>query len=132
METHLKITGIILIALSLLHIFFPVYFNWKKELAGLSLINRQMMQVHTFFLALFLLLMGLLCITSAVELTSTVIGKRIALGLFIFWLARLVIQFAGYSSLLWKGKLTETIIHIIFSFLWTYMSIVFFVVYYRP
>ena len=97
MELHLKIIGLLLIMLSLIHIVFPARFNWKKELATLSLINREVMYVHTFFIALTVLLMGLLCLTSAQELTETVLGKRIALGFGIFWLVRLIIQFFGYS-----------------------------------
>ena len=68
MDLHLKIIGILLITLALVHIVFPKYFNWEKELGSLSLINRQMMTVHTFFIALMIFLMGLLCLTSSNEL----------------------------------------------------------------
>jgi hypothetical protein len=125
MVVHVKIIGTLLIALALLHAIFPTYFKWSTELRGLNLINRQMMYVHTFFIALVVFLMGLLCVTSAVELTETDFGKRISLGLGLFWSVRLFIQFFGYSSKLWKGKALETIIHIIFSLLWTYFSGVF-------
>ena len=91
--------------------------------------NRQMMYVHAFFIALVIFLMGLLCLTSAAELTTTTIGKRISSGLGIFWITRLLIQFFGYSSLLWKGKTFETTVHILFSILWTYISSVFILVY---
>ena len=50
MEIHLKIIGTLLIALALIHLVFPKYFNWKTELQSLSLINRQMMSIHTFFM----------------------------------------------------------------------------------
>ena len=111
--------------LALVHIIFPKYFNWKEELKSLSLINRQMMTIHTFFIALTVFLMGLLCLTSAAELTETRLGKTISLGLGIFWSLRLIIQFFGYSPKLWKGKRYETIIHILFSALWLYLSIIF-------
>ena len=88
-----------------------------------------MMQVHTFFIALVVFLMGLLCLTSAVELVQTDLGKKIALGLGVFWGARLLIQFFGYSTALWRGKRFETVMHIFFSLLWIYLSIVFFMVY---
>jgi len=52
MELHLKIIGSLLMVLSAAHAYFPRYFDWKSNLAPLSLINRQMMQVHTFFIAL--------------------------------------------------------------------------------
>lgn len=112
-------------ALALIHVIFPKYFNWKKELKSLSLINRQMMTVHTFFIALAVFLMGLLCLTSTAELIETKLGKTISLGLGIFWSTRLIIQFFGYSTELWKGKTFETIVHILFSLLWAYLSMVF-------
>lgn len=126
MELHLKAIGILLMVLASVHIIFPKYFNWKEDLRGLSLINRQMMLVHTFFIVLTVFLMGLLCVTSAKALTDTQLGKNISLGLGIFWAARLLVQLFGYSSKLWRGKAFETTVHILFSLLWAYMSIVFF------
>jgi len=125
MELYLRITGILLILLAAIHVVFPKYFNWKMELNSLSLINRQLMYVHSFFIAFAILLIGILCLTSAQELTSTALGKRISLGLGIFWLARLFIQFFGYSSKLWRGKTFETSIHIFFSIFWIYLSTIF-------
>lgn len=125
MELHLKIIGIILMVLAVVHVIFPRYFEWKIQLSGLSLINRQMMYVHTFFIALVVLLMGILCITSATELVETPLGHKVSLGLAIFWIARLLIQFFGYSAELWKGKAFETIVHIVFTVLWLYLSGVF-------
>lgn len=126
MEIHYKIIGILLIGLALFHGVFPKYFNWDKELKPLSLINRQMMTVHTFFIALTVFLMGLLCLTSSNELNETTFGKKISFGFGIFWTARFLIQFFWYSKELWKGKTFETIVHIIFSLLWAYLSIIFF------
>lgn len=131
MELQLKIIGGILIMLALVHIIFPKYFHWDKELSMLSLVNKQMMQVHTLFIALTLFLMGLLCLTSSNELTTTTLGKRISLGFGIFWGVRLLIQFFGYSSKLWKGKTFETTIHILFSLLWTYFTLTFINIYFN-
>lgn len=131
METHLKIIGCLLIALALIHIVFPKYFKWDKELKSLSLINRQMMTVHTFFIALVVFLMGVLCLTSSSELIETSLGKKISLGIGIFWTTRLFVQFFGYSADLWKGKKFETFMHILFSLLWIYLSIVFLTTYFN-
>ena len=125
MEVHYKITGNLLILLALLHLAFPKYFNWSKELAPLSLINRQMMYVHTLFIALILLLMGLLCLTSVSELISTSLGKKVTFGLGFFWLIRLLVQLFIYSTKLWRGKTLETFIHVVFLFLWSYLCLVF-------
>jgi hypothetical protein len=122
---HIQFIGIAFLLLGFVHIIFPKYFNWKIDLAALSLINRQMMVVHTFFIALVVVLMGLLCIFCADELTQTTLGKKISGGLAIFWGIRMFIQFFGYSSKLWKGKAFETTVHILFSLFWMYITSVF-------
>ena len=131
MEVHLKIIGVLLIGMAGIHLIFPRYFNWTEELKSLSLINRQIMTVHTLFIALSVFLMGVLCLTSSHDLVNTDLGKRISFGLGIFWTIRLFTQFFGYSSLLWKGKAFETTIHIFFSLFWAYLSITFVTVYFN-
>ena len=130
MEPHFKIIGTLLITLALLHFIFPKYFNWRRELGSLSIINRQIMYVHSFFIAFAVFLIGLLCLTSSDDLFGTILGKRICLGLGIFWTARLAVQFFGYSSRIWKGKAFETSVHILFSIFWTYLSSIFIFTYF--
>lgn len=132
MEIHLKIIGVLLILLALLHIIFPRYFNWTEELKNLSLMNRQMMVVHTFFIGLILALMGMLCLISSAELIHSSLGRKICLGMGIFWIIRLYVQFFVYSPELWKGKSFETTIHYSFSLLWTYLSSIFLFAYFIP
>lgn len=131
MILHLQIIGFILTLLAFIHIGFPKYFNWKEEQKNLSLINKQIMNVHTFFIALVVFLIGLLCLTSANELIETNLGKKTSLGLGIFWFVRLIFQLFVYSPKLWKGKNFETIMHIIFTLFWIYMSTVFFIIYFN-
>lgn len=126
MELHLKIIGWLLIALSLVHVGFPRYFNWKKELKQLQLVNKQVMEVHTFFIAVVVLMMGVLCLTISSGEIESPLGKKVMLGLFVFWFLRLCIQFFWYSPKLWRGRRFETAVHIVFSILWTYLSVVFF------
>lgn len=129
MDLHIKIIGWLLIIISLLHLFFPKYFEWKKECSSMSLINRQMFYVHSYFIGLALLLMGALCLTSASDLLNTDLGKRVSLGLGVFWFSRLVVQFFGFSSKLWRGKRFETSMHVLFSIFWIYFSTIFLVIY---
>jgi hypothetical protein len=125
MEFYLKTAGVLLIVLSLIHLAFPRYFRWNAELGLLSPVNRQMMYVHTTFIAFGVLLMGLLSLSSAQELVGTPLGRKISLGLALFWTARLLVQLFGYSTKLWKGKFFETAVHIILTLLWIYFSSVF-------
>lgn len=129
MEFQLQIIGALLIVLSFVHFAFPRYFNWKQELGPLSIINRQLMVVHTFFIALAVFFVGLLCLTSAAELVTTGLGKKICCGLGIFWTTRLFVQFFGFSSRTWKGKPFETMVHIVLSVFWAYLGVFFALVY---
>ncbi len=125
MESLLKFSGVLLIALALVHAIFPRYFKWREELRSITLLTRQIHYVHTFFIALVILLMGLLCLTSPLELLHTTLGRRVSLGLFVFWACRLFIQFYGYSPTLWKGKRFETVMHGVFACLWVFLTLVF-------
>jgi hypothetical protein len=125
MAIHLKIIGSLLILLALLHFYFPKHFDWKRDFRSVSMINRQMFYVHSFFIAFVVFLMGILCLTSTEDLLTSPLGKRICLGLGLFWTARLFIQFLGYSSKLWRGKKVETGVHVLFSVCWMYFSAVF-------
>lgn len=129
MDIHLKIIGILLMLLALLHFVFPRYFEWEKELASLTLINRELMYVHAFFIAFGIFLMGFLCFIAADDLIHNPFGKKIALGFALFWFVRLLFQFFGYSSKTWKGKTFETTVHYVFAVFWAYLSVVFTLVY---
>jgi hypothetical protein len=129
MEIHLKIIGCLLIFLSAIHVFFSRYFHWKEDLKPLMLINRQMMYVHAFFIALIVLGIGLLCLLFTSDLINTRLGKSVSLGLALFWGIRLLFQVFIYSSQLWKGKFKETVIHILFTTFWAYCLIVFLAIY---
>jgi hypothetical protein len=120
--------GAAMLLLAVAHAIFPKYFLWEEELAGLSLVNRQMMKVHTAFIALTVFLMGLLCLTSPTELVGTALGRKVAMGLGIFWGCRLLVQLFGYSTKLWRGKRFETLVHIAFTVSWIYFSAVFLLV----
>lgn len=125
MEIQIRIIGILLIVLAFVHAIFPRYFNWGHDLKSLSLINRQMMKVHTFFIALTVFMIGVLCVFRANDLVATEFGSVVSLGLAVFWGIRLVFQLFVYSSELWKGKIFETSIHILFTCFWLYMTFVF-------
>jgi hypothetical protein len=126
MILHFQVIGSLLILLALIHVRFPGYFKWKEEFRSVGLINRQMMYIHTLFIAVVVFLMGVLFISSSEELITSSLGKRICFGLGLFWLLRLIVQFWGYSSDLWRGKKFETIMHLVFSGLWVYFIVVFF------
>lgn len=123
---HLKIAGTSLIALALLHVAFPRRFEWKRELAMLSLLNRQMFLVHCFFICLTLIWMGVIALffTDAL-LAPSPLGSVVAAGLTLFWAARLIVQWCVYDRSLWRGHRFNTIMHGLFTLLWLYYVVVF-------
>ncbi len=123
---HLRLAGLTLIFLGVAHAFFGPRFKWREETARLSLLNRQIFYVHTFFIALVLILMGILCVFGTRGLLETTfVGRWLCAGITLFWASRLVCQFFVYSPELWRGKLLETFMHALFACAWTYYSAVF-------
>ncbi len=127
MDAHIRTVGFLFLVLSLIHLIFPRYLKWKLELKKLSLLNRQMMITHTFFIALTVMLMGLLCVFYSGELLNTYLGNALCMGLALFWTLRLLTQLFGYSMRLWQGRSAETAVHVIYSLLLVYASAVFWI-----
>lgn len=125
MIIHLHITGVLLILLAIMHITFPKRFKWKEELNSLSLLTRQIMYVHTFFIGLVVLLIGVLTLCYAQLLLTSELGNIVCLGFSFFWLARLFFQLFIYSPKLWRGKTFETAVHIVFTITWIYFTMVY-------
>ncbi len=119
---HLKVVGALLMTLGLAHSFFDRYFEWQKELAPLSLLTRQVFQVHGFFIALVVAMMGAcsLFYTNAL-LASGALSRVVLTGLVVFWLSRLAIQLFVYDPAIWRGRRFYTVMHVVFSIFWTYV-----------
>jgi hypothetical protein len=125
-EWHLRIAGVLQIVLALLHLAFPRRFNWKEELARLSPLNRQIFLVHTFFICLVLVLIGALSLLAPDALLEPTRLSRLVLGGFAtFWGLRLLCQFFVYDAALWRGHAFNSLVHVLFSLLWLYLTAVY-------
>src|SRR5205814_10278330 len=99
--TLLRLAGFALLGLFVLNFFVPARFHWREELARLSLINRRIFQVHAIFIALLLLLMGLLLVTlPRALLEPSPLASAILGGLRSSWFARLLMQWLLDDALL--------------------------------
>ena len=122
----LRLAGIFLLGLFVLNFFIPARFNWAEELPRLSLINRRIFQVHAVFIALILLLSGLLLVLLPHELIQpTPLARAVVGGLAVFWGLRLWMQWFMYDSELWRGKPFETAMQFAFSGLWVFLTATF-------
>jgi hypothetical protein len=122
----LRLAGVFLLGLFVLNFFVPARFKWADELPRLSLINRRIFQVHAMFIALILLLSGLLLVVLPHELLApTPLARAVLGGLAIFWALRLWMQWFMYDRALWLGKRFETAMHFLFSGLWVFLTATF-------
>jgi len=123
---HLHAGGLAMASLVVLNLFVPSRFHWREELSRLSLVNRQIFQVHTIFLVLVLGLFSALLLTCASALLEpTRLSRAVLVGLTIFWALRMVVQWCFYSPTLWRGHRFNTVVHYVFSALWVYLTGVF-------
>jgi len=123
LQIHLQIAGCLLVLLGLSHALMNRYFGWGKELAGISSLTRQIFFVHTFFIALGVILGGAVSLALPAELLSPArLNRAILAGMAFFWFCRLLAQFFAYDSAIWRGNPTRTRIHVAFSLLWSYVT----------
>jgi hypothetical protein len=121
LELHLRLAGLSLITLGVAHAFFDKRFHWREEMSRVSLLNRQIFFVHTFFIALMLVLLGSLSLFGTAALVEkSHLGLLFLGGVTFFWSCRWLCQFFVYNAEIWRGKRFETLGHIAFSGLWTY------------
>ena len=123
---HLHMAGFILALLVVVNVFVPARYGWKADMAKLSLLNRQIFQVHSIFIILLLALLSVLLLGYAPNLLKPdPLSRAILAGLTIFWSLRLYMQFFFYSPRIWRGKRFETVMHAVFSATWLYLVGVF-------
>ena len=123
-ELHLRVVGVLLLLLVAINVFdVPRRFDWKRELASLSLINRQIFRVHAAFICIMLLMFaGLTLLLPRELLAPTPLARAVLGGLGAFWFIRLLTQWFVYDRRIWRGKRFETVMHIAFSGLWLYFT----------
>lgn len=95
---NLTIAGVLLLGLGVMHAALPVALQWRTELAGTSLLNREVSYVHCFFIGLACLLWGLLALTAGQSLLEPgPVTRLVLIGAVVFWASRLVIQLLVFN-----------------------------------
>jgi hypothetical protein len=126
LTTLLRIAGIGLIALALLHFPMATKLGWREDAARLSPMNASVFHVHTFFVCLVLVMMGLPCVIQPeVFLVPSKAGAWVTWSIALFWALRLYCQFFVYRADLWRGKRMETTMHWIFTAIWSSLTVLF-------
>lgn len=123
---HLRVAGVLLALLVIVHAFVPGRLRWREELPRLSLVNRQIFEVHTLFIVLVLALSSMLLLTSSEALLApSRLSRAMLSGLTVFWGLRMLMQWFYYSPAVWRGNRLNTIVHCTFSGIWVYLTATF-------
>jgi hypothetical protein len=121
---NLTVAGAVLVGLGAMHIAMPAVLGWHRELAGASLLNREVSYVHCFFIGLACVLWGLLPLTAGSRLLQpSPVTRLVLIGAVAFWASRLVIQLAVFNrharkSAAWLALCTAGTV------LWLYLTVV--------
>lgn len=122
----LRCAGTGLILLSILHIPIGRHLRWREDGANLTPANEAIFHVHTLFICLVLVIMGLPCLLDpAVFLESTRAGMWMAWSFSAFWCIRLYVQWFVYPASLWRGRHMETFMHGFFTLVWLSLTALF-------
>ena len=123
---HLRLVGFLLMLLGLSHAFFNRHFGWSRELESVSLLTRRVFFVHMFFIALGVGLLGALTFAYAHDLQyPSSLNRGLLASASAFWFCRLLAQFVGYDSAIWRGDRFRTFMHVAFTLLWSYVTAVY-------
>jgi hypothetical protein len=123
---HLHVVGVLLVGLVLINLIVPRRFHWQEEMRALSLLNRQIFQVHAIFIVLTLAMFAALLLTCASSLLEpTPLARAVLGGLLIFWFVRLIFQWFYYSPAIWRGHRFNTLLHYVFTATWLYFTATF-------
>ena len=123
---HLKVAGLLLALLVAVHAFVPGRLGWREDLRKLSLVNRQIFEVHTVFIVLVLALSSALLVTSGDSLlVPSRLSRALLGGLTLFWGVRMLMQWFYYSPAIWRGNRFNTVAHVVFSTVWVYLTATF-------
>ena len=126
LSVNLRLAGLVILGLAAAYPIYPRYFRWRDELQAVSLLTRQIFFVHCGFIVMLLILQGVLLLAVPHALVEpTTAGLALLVGLTVFWVYRLFAQLFMYERRLWIGNRLHTIVHVVFTAIWCYLSGVF-------
>lgn len=122
----LQIAGAGLLLLAVLHIPISKQLKWREDTKQLTPMNATVFHVHTFFICVVLVMMGLPCLLEPrIFLDPSAAGCWLAWSVAGFWALRLYFQWFVYQPELWRGKRLETVVHYWFTLVWSALTALF-------
>lgn len=91
-EISLFAGGIFNLGFTIFHLFFSKLFDWKKDLASLTAVNRSVMQILNLCLTFMIFVMGYVSLFLPREMLTTNLGKNLLVAFALFWFLRMLEQ----------------------------------------
>lgn len=113
LELWLRIVAAAQIALAMLSLCLPRILDWKADINRMSLLVRDVFEIHSWFIALTLVIWGVLTWRFAPEMAHapTDLSRWLCAAIGLFWGIRAILQWTHYDSSHWRGIPSRTLIH---------------------
>jgi hypothetical protein len=134
LELWLRIAAVTQIALAGLSLCLARILDWKPDMARMSLLVRQVFEIHGWFIALTLVIWGVLTWQFAPEMAAhpTQLARWLCAAIGAFWGLRTVMQWTHYSTSHWRGNTPRTVIHWTVFFGYGTWTVVYFAAAFQP
>lgn len=102
-EVSLFAGGIFNLGFTIFHLFFWKLFDWKKDLAALTPVNRSVMQILNLCLTFLIFVMSYVSLLLPQDMLTTNLGKSLLVAFALFWFFRSLEQIFVFEV---KGRLS--------------------------
>ena len=121
----LKVCAAAQIAVAVLNLFLVRLLGWRADLDRISLLPRQVFQVHLWFISMTLLIFGVLTWRFVDDFAdgTNAVAVWLAGAIALFWGLRTVLQVTYYSRKHWQGRRPQTVAHIMLLLAYAGMTI---------
>ena len=115
LEIALQLCAFGQLCIALLNLNLVRMMGWREEVAGMSLLVREVFHVHAWFVSITLGIFAALTWRFAGEIAAGAapIFRWVAMSIAFFWAVRTVLQVVYYSSSHWRGIASKTAVHFI-------------------
>lgn len=116
-EISLFAGGIFNLGFTVFHLFFSKLFDWKRDLASLTPVNRSVMKILNLCLTFMIFMMAYVSLFLSREMLTTSLGSLLLVAFALFWFFRMLEQIFLFEV---KGTLSVvfTLIFLIGSLLY--------------
>jgi len=113
LEALLRFVALLQLGLAALSLSLPRILKWEPDIKRMSLLVRDVFIIHSWFIALTLVIWGALTWRFAGEMASapTALSRWLCAAIGLFWGIRCALQWLHYDSSHWRGQTGRTVIH---------------------